>query len=132
MKLYPPFAFSARLMPALKIGKAWLSYDYMDSTVFWLDLSEVEHKIEGFDPPQMLVQGALYPVQDAFNALFSFLFAAVESRQYREREGKPHDPEDRDTNENLFTKEMVDWADENADQIQLLQIELEEQGLVAA
>lgn len=78
MILKSPFAISARLLPALRIGDAWLSWD---GGVFFLDRPDSEYVIDDFHP------GAIADVQECFAAILSFMSAAAESRQYRERTG---------------------------------------------
>jgi hypothetical protein len=49
MKLAYPLCISARLLPAVRIGDMWLSYD-QNANLFYLDTKEGEHVIEDFIP----------------------------------------------------------------------------------
>ena len=63
-------------------------------------------------------------IQEGLGSLLSFLGAAAESCQYRTHKGESEiNP---DSNEGLFSPAIVDWATENADEISMLQYELEE------
>ena len=112
MILHPPFAISARLLPALRIGDAWLSWD---GRVFFLDRSEQpEYVIDYFRP------GFGAQPQQCFAAVMSFMDAAAESRQYRERTGRKCE------NEDLFPPHIVDWIADNVNEIACLRLEIEE------
>jgi hypothetical protein len=117
MKLYNPFKISARLAPALQIGKAWISYNQGQ---FIIDLPDgSEHVVEDFHPPAC----GHCTLQNQFAALLSFLGACAESRDYAERNGKnPMDGE----NSDLFPDNVGAWAQDNSGEIDLLSIELEE------
>ena len=52
--------------------------------------------------------------EEMLNTLLSFLSAAVESREYRERNGEELDE---DSNENLFPAPVVEWACTVSDEI---------------
>lgn len=128
MKLHPPFQISSRLMPALRIGDAWLSLNIGPRNnegriqyVIWIDLPNgSEHEVN--DMRSGCGGGS---VQDGFANLLGFLSAAAESRRYRE--GGHGDGE----NEDLFVPAVVDWATENDDEISMLRCEIEEQeGLI--
>ena len=119
MKLHPPFIISARLLPALQIGDAWLSLDH--GATFWIDLPDgTEHRIEDFH------QGAgNRDLVDWFSAILSFLSAAVESRNYREQRRESEiNP---DGNEGLFPPDIVDWACENSSGIECAQCDISDE-----
>ena len=118
MKLHPPFAISARLLPALKIGDAWLSWD---GSLFFLDTPEFEFVIDDFRP------GPVADTQECFRAILSFMDAAAESRAYRDHCGGEIDP---DGNETLFPPHIVDWIMDNLCEIQMLECEIEEGELI--
>lgn len=106
MILHPPFAISARLLPSLKIGEAWLSWDDGE---FVLDTPDFEYVIDDFHP------GCGGGIPDYFEAILGFMEAAAESRQYRERNGRPGE------NEDLFPPHVVDWIVDNLDEIACLE-----------
>lgn len=126
MTLHAPFEISARLLPSLRIGEAWLSlkaagvtddhrvrfrwyFDLPDGTEF----SEADLKSG--------VGGCGF--QRAFADLLSFLGAAVESYQYEQRAGCDADP---DGNTGLFPLPVVQWAAQHSDEIDCLACEIEE------
>lgn len=123
MKLHSPFQISSRLMPAIKIGGAWISLDCGKTTDegrtrynVWIDLPDgTEHQVTDLKSG---VGGG--DVQSGFVALLSFLGAAAESYSFRMRTGY------RGENEDLFPAPVVRWAYENSDDITAAQIELEE------
>lgn len=128
MKLFSPFAISARLAPALQIGAAWLSYD-AESAQFVIDLPDgLEHafmvnlprcRVRGVnDTPETLLQSQ-------FAAALSFLGACAESRAYAVRSG-----EDASEGENsdLFPANVGEWAESVSDELAILTCELEESG----
>ena len=112
MILHPPFAISARLLPALRIGDAWLSWD---GRVFFLDRSEQpEYVIDYFRP------GFGAQPQECFAAILSFMDAAAESRKLREHWGGAGEIEA------LFPSDVVDWIVDNLYEIDILRLEIEE------
>ncbi len=80
MILKEPFRISARLLPALKIGEGWLSYD-KETYVFYLDTPEFEYVDNDFRP------GCCHRVQDCFEDMMYFFEAAIEEYTYNLREG---------------------------------------------
>ena len=123
MILHPPLIITSRLMPGLKIGNAFISLGYGQRSSdnrtgyqVWIDLPDsTEHEIT--DLRSGCGGGG---IQDGLASLLSFLGAAAESRQYRERTGREGE------NESLFPPAVVDWASENSDEIGMLAYELEE------
>ncbi len=59
-------------------------------------------------------------IQDGLASLLSFLGAAAESYAYRQRTGRDGE------NEHLFPPAVVQWAAENADEISMLGMDIEE------
>ena len=111
MILHEPFKISARLLPALKINDTWMS---LDDGEFILDFPDgTEYVINDF-------HGGRGGLQDYFEAILSFMGAAAESRQYRERTGMEGE------NEDLFPPHIVDWIVDNVDEIGCLQFDLSE------
>lgn len=117
MRLTHPFAISARLLPALKIGEAWLSWSW-DDYCFYLDTPAFEYEITDFRP------GPGSGTQEVFEGIFSFMQAALESRRYRIRTGTDFE------NEDLFPPHIVDWIEEHSSDIEYLQCTLEETDLI--
>lgn len=124
MKLQKPFQISARLMPALRIGDAWLSLDLSgrqtssgrDIYECWIDLPDgSEHEITDL---RSGCQGG--SVLEGFSSLLSFLGAAAESVAYSRHSGKPGE------NADLFPAAVVAWADQHSDDLSMLVLELEE------
>lgn len=111
MILHPPFAISARLLPALHLGGAWLSWD---GTNFYLDLPGGEHIIDDYRP------GMCNDVQQCFADILSFMGAAAESREYRLRNGVPGE------NEDLFPPHVVDWICTCKDDVEAYGMDFEE------
>lgn len=115
MILHPPFSISARLLPALKIGESYLSWDGDD---FFIDAPDFQYVIDDFGP------GAGADTEECFRAILGFLAAAVDSRKYRERTGRTGE------NEDLFPAHIVDWAVDHNDEIGYLMYDLEENSLI--
>lgn len=127
MILYAPFEISSRLLASVKIGGAVLSLgrgprNHQGRTVYecWIDLPDgSKHAIT--DLRSGCGGGS---VKEGFSALFSFLSAAAESRNYRERMGRTEP--DPDSNEGLFEPAIVAWAVEHEDEITCLGFDLDE------
>lgn len=109
-----PFCISARLMPALKIGGAWLSLSAYP-LAFHLDLPNGDT----FDIAEYHPGTAAVTLRTMFTDMLNFMSAAGESRQYRLRTGRNGE------NEELFEPKMVDWIADNMDEISSLAAELE-------
>jgi hypothetical protein len=123
MKLQYPFGISGRLMPALTIGNGVLSLDDQANSIqFWLDIpGQPEYLIDDFRSPNP------DDYQGCFEAILSFMMAAVESRQWRERNRHCLD---RDSSESLFPPHIVDWLVEHSDEIDTLSMALEDEDLI--
>jgi hypothetical protein len=128
MKLREPFKISARLMPAVQVGGAWISLavgrvdrNGRDIYTAWIDLEDgSEHEVTDLKSG---CQGG--SVQEGMRALLSFLCAAAESHSYHARTGRAGE------NEELFAPAVVAWAVENVDELTMLSVELEERdGLI--
>jgi hypothetical protein len=102
--LYEPFQISARLLPTLKIGNGWLSYD-RKTYVFYLDTPEFEYEIHDFRP------GCSHGVQDCFEDMMAFFQSAIEEYTYNLREGTE------ETDEPLFPDHVTKWLVENENAI---------------
>ena len=110
-------------MRSVTIGNATILLDAVDTdrdgrTVFGYSI-----RIGGLSPTHQArdlksgCQGG--SEREGLASLLSFLAAAAESRQYRERTGRGGD------NEDLFPAEVVDWACQFSDEIAMASIELE-------
>jgi hypothetical protein len=118
MILKYPFAISARLAPAVRIGDAWLSFD---SGKFVLDFPDgTEHVVQGFRFPRCRIQGDTDSsvLQDGFGAVVSFLSACAESRKYALCTGRPGE------NADLFPEHVGAWAEEFSEELTMLGLEI--------
>ncbi len=119
-------------MPGVRIGDNWISLecgpsDRAGRTIYraTIDLADgTEHEITDL---RSGCQGG--GVQEGLESLLSFLSAAAESYAYRQHTGEA--TPDPDSNETLFPPAIVEWAAENADEISMLQCELEEGDFVS-
>ncbi len=104
MILYEPFQISARLLPALKIGDGWLSYD-KETYVFYLDTPEFEYEVNDFRP------GCCHSVQNCFEDMMYSFEVAVKEYIYTSKEGvsTTYDP--------LFPDHVTKWLVANEDDI---------------
>lgn len=125
MTLHEPFIIGARLMAALQIGGATVSLTYhgraRDNRRAYLGYIDMpdgsEHVIDDLSGHGDLQAG--------FESLLSFLGAAAEAYDYTTRTGRVSD------NLTLFAPPVVEWAYQNADEIAMLALELEERpGLI--
>ena len=123
MNLKSPFCISARLAPALKIGDAYLSFDHGR---FVFDFADGrEHIVTDFNFPQGRISGKTDErfLQDGFSAILSFLGACVESRRYARGRGED---EMEGENSSLFPAFVGEWAEQNSDEIGMLDYEITE------
>ena len=126
MKLSSPFLISARLLPAIKIGESFVSLKHRGTTsegrdvyIYYIDTPEFEY--EG-DDLKTGCQGGQY--QEAMKSLLSFLSAAAESYSYQMQTREWGEGENAD----LFPPNVMEWAYQYSDEIQMLSLELEEGG----
>jgi hypothetical protein len=121
MILHSPLIITARLMPGVQVGDGFISLECTganDGFVVYscfIDAPGFEHEVT--DLRSGYGRGS---VAKGLASLLSFLEAAIESRQYRERTGRGGE------NEDLFPAHVLDWACGHADEITMLQYELEE------
>lgn len=108
MTLHPPFAISARLLPALRLGDGWLSMaGTLRAPVFYLDVPGAwEHTIDDLRPPAM--PGHFGGIVATFDALLSFMDACAESVAYADRTGRQGE------NADLFPAHVARWLADNA------------------
>lgn len=130
MKLHAPFIIGPRLLPALRIGDAFLSLEGMtEATVsgvlrmrrtcpaFILDIGSAEHRIDDMQSGC----GGYRSVVEPFESLLSFMSACAESIRYRERTGHGGD------NADLFPAPVAQWCAEHASDIEAAQCELQDE-----
>lgn len=118
MELRAPLLISARLMPAVRIGTAWVSIEAMhrdhEGRVVYryaIDTPDLSH--EGNDLHSGCGDNAdAAGVRRAMATLLSFLGACAEA-------------DDRGDNADLFPANVKEWAEANADELALMQYELE-------
>ncbi len=135
MQIHLPFTIGSRLLPALRIGDAFLSLERDDYATayqspegrdifrWYVDLPDgTEHSAADLKSG---CQGCT--VQEAFCSLLSFLDAAQESLAYQERHGRGEVNDD--SNASLFPRPVVEWAHQHADEIGSLRLEIEESGI---
>jgi hypothetical protein len=113
--LLAPFEISSRLLPALRIGGAWISLEYSalpgrgDGRIvyrYYIDLPD------GYEHTANNLKSGCFggTLQEGFQSLLAFLGSA---------------------DEELFPAKVVEWARQNEDEIGLLKCEIEEtKGLI--
>ncbi len=120
MQLKPPFAISSRLLPALKIGDAWISLEAIgcrDNRLvyrWYIDLPNGEEFSEAD------LSSPRDDLQEMFATLLDFLSACAEGIAYQTRTGRESE------NSDLFPAAVGQWATENSDEISILACEIEE------
>jgi hypothetical protein len=113
MQLQDPFLISARLLPALKIGDGWLSFD-PKICVFYLDTPEFEYEITDFRP------GCGHSVQDCFQDILGFFESAIDESRYT-------DISDCDR---LFPEHVTKWLVSNEYEVSDARCSIEEEDLI--
>jgi hypothetical protein len=136
MKLESPLMISPRLLPAVKIADCTISLEFHDYSADNRCTLATHYDRPG---RKSFTEIALSTgvgeewndetVRKSFCALLGFLSAAVESRGYRERQGKPRD-DSADTTENLFPPFIVRFFAKHASELESLSIELENDSAV--
>lgn len=124
MILHPPFIITPRLLPGVKIGTAFVSIEFAKETAdgrtryrYHIDTDGFEHT--GSDLKSGVGVGSL---QSGMESLLSFLGAAAEAARYKMSTGQQSE------NYDLFPEQVVQWAYNHQDEIQMLEIEIEESG----
>ena len=119
MKLYDPFTIAPNLEPGLKIGDAYVTLRYSNrphpegrQRYQWAWMHIPTGAMESDD--DLASGGGGGTLIQGFDSLLSFLSAFASA----------HDHEDE--NHDLFPQSMRKWAEQNEDDIGVLQIELEE------
>tara|TARA_R110000868_G_C10504638_1_gene731522 strand:+ start:191 stop:589 length:399 start_codon:yes stop_codon:yes gene_type:complete len=118
MKLFHPFSISARLLPAIAIGRGPETVTVsLDRSGFVLDGPFGEHKVADLN-----LAPSCRTVESAFETLLSFMSAAAESFQYAERRGR--DGMDGE-NSDLFPREVTEALVQVSDEIGMMEFELQ-------
>lgn len=119
MQLTHPMLITARLMPGVKIGKAYISIGYHGVTddgrtlyLYHIDAKEFEYT--GKDLKSGVGGGHLH---GGMESLLYFLSACAESYRYAKGKGE---------NSDLFPKHVAEWAMQNEDEISMTLLEMEE------
>lgn len=119
MKLHDPFIIAPNLEPGLKIGDAYVTLEYSNRphpegrqryAWTWMHIP-TGAMASGDDLASGCGGGTLI---QGFDSLLSFLSAFAEAR---DTESENHD---------LFPESMREWAEQNGDEIAMLQLELED------
>ena len=123
MQLHAPFSISSRLLPALKIGDVTVSLKHVTRESDGRDLYRAY--FDNLDGKDYVEEGLRSGCQggdwqEMFASLLSFLSAAAESMRYERDTGKYSD------NVSFFAMPICEWAENHADHISMLSLELEE------
>ena len=128
MLLHRPIAISARLLPAVEIGGAWISIEPTTTTdnagrlvwQWYIDLPDgAEHTAADLAThPQGNEEDS---VRAALASLLSFLSACGEAISYQRSTGRESE------NADLFPPQVAEWADQSSDEIGMVAWELEEE-----
>ncbi len=124
MKLHSPFIITARLLPGLKVGDGFISLEYCGETNDHRQRYRYHFDIPAgsFSNNDLKSGAGGGDLQSGFKSLLSFLSAAIESYRYR----KLTWTDDPDDNMTLFPREVVEWAYQHSDEIQMLEFDIEE------
>lgn len=125
MTLHPPLAISPRLLPGVRVGDGWVSWDH-GRGVGYVDAPGIDHAVTDMRPG---LSGRTGDPEDQVRAclasLLGFLGACAESRSYGERrKGDPMAGE----NSDLFPEDVGAWAQQHSDELGMACLELEEGG----
>lgn len=130
MKPKFPIMISARLLPAVKIADCTISLEFNDYSLDNRCTLAIHYDRPGKKSYSEITLFAGCgdewddeTVRESFRALLGFIYAAVESREYRERRGKPRNDSD-DTNENLFPPFLVKYFSDHSSDLDFASIEL--------
>lgn len=128
MRIQAPCIITPSLKAGFECGGAYVSIDYAGErdgrTVYeWEVVLPDGTEYSDTDLYSGVGGGSL---QDGLRSLCSFLTAAAESYDYRQRTGRDGESED------LFPPAIVEWAADNADELAMMGCELEETpGIIA-
>lgn len=123
MRLHPPFAISARLLPAVKIADGWLSLiETMPGDEGRVRASLVLDLPCGFEHYDTGLQsgcGGFRNHVEIFETYLAFLDSAVESHEFNERH-----PEHRDDDPPSFPAQVIEWAANNHCELECVRCDL--------
>jgi hypothetical protein len=125
MELHEPFIIGPRLLPALRIGDAFLSLDSVTrartgrrlAPVFILDIGSDSYRIDDMSSGAGGFRSAVEP----FNSLLSLMAACAEALHYRERTGHCSD------NADLFEPTVAQWCADHSSDIEAAQCDLQDE-----
>ena len=122
MNLKHPFIITARLLPGLKIGTAFISIETTGTTSEGRTRYRYHIDAEGFEYSNEDLKSGCGggSVEEGMTSLLSFLDAAAESAGHYMRTGSKGD------NFDLFPDQVTQWAYNHSDEIAMLQCEIEE------
>ena len=113
MILKQPFIISARLLPALKIGDSFLSFDE-EANVFYFDTPDFQRASCG-----LTCRAGHIPVKNQLRGILPFLIASAEAQNTVDRGGMSD-------NYDIFDPVLSRWCQENQQEISNALFELEE------
>lgn len=114
MILEQPFIITARLLPGLRIGDGFLSFDPQTLAIY-LDTPTFEHEATSFNT------GAIRSIVGCFEAILGFMSACAESVQYEARTGNKGE------NADLFPEQVAQWLAAHNDDINMAQCEISDE-----
>lgn len=123
MEIHSPLCITSRLLPGVRIGEATISIEYggiapnfRQRYRWWIDLSDNGGEFKGNELSAM--EGST--LQEGLESLLGFLSAFAKAIAYQERSGRESE------NADLFPAGLADWATANADELSVLECELQE------
>ena len=105
-----PIQISARLLPAVKIGDSWLSFEPV-AKVFYLDTPDGDYVLTGF---RFYGNTSI----EALSTCLSFMMAAAEAQDAADA-GRFSD-----YNDDIFPLDIMRWCQKNASEFGWVQYEL--------
>lgn len=123
MKRFLPLCISPRLLPAVRVGDGWVSWDPATSTAY-IDAPGLEYSDATMRPGLSGRRpNSAEAVAACLGAFLSFLGACAESRAYSARRyhGNPLMGE----NSGLFPNNVGEWVEMHSDELAMLSFELE-------
>lgn len=105
MILHEPLKISARLLPAMQVAEAWISFE-RETNIFYFDLPDGQSFIvDDYRPGCFSVSNEELFVLQCFDDLFSFIEVEIEAWDYYLRTGQESEP--------LFAEGLVVWMYKN-------------------